>query len=73
MKAIGTGWRRGVTWQDFEVVSRSHGLSMRLSGRAAEIASQQGADRIWLAAAVSKSHAIAQVVLESTGAPPATP
>jgi holo-[acyl-carrier protein] synthase len=66
MKAIGTGWRGGVTWRDFEVVSGPGGLEMRLSGRAAEVAEGQGAGRVWLAAAVTRTHAIAQVVLEST-------
>jgi holo-[acyl-carrier protein] synthase len=73
MKAIGTGWRRGVTWQDFEVFSGPHGLGMRLSGRAAEVAEEQGAGRVWLAAAVTRTHAIAQVVLESAPGSSPTP
>ena len=42
MKAIGTGWRRGVTWQDFEVANlpsgkptlRLHGVAARIRGKA---------------------------------------
>jgi holo-[acyl-carrier protein] synthase len=64
MKAIGTGWRRGVTWRDFEVLPGECGLEIHLSGRAAEIARERGADRVWLAASVTRSHAVAQVVLE---------
>ena len=64
MKAIGTGWRRGVTWRDFEVLPGERGLEMHLSGRAAEFARERGADRIWLAATVTRQHAVAQVVLE---------
>jgi len=33
MKAIGTGWRSGITWKDFEVVNESSGRpTLRLSG-----------------------------------------
>jgi holo-[acyl-carrier protein] synthase len=72
MKAIGTGWRRGVAWRDFEVVCRPNGRELRLSGRAAEIARERGSGRVWLAAALTRTHAVAQVVLErdaSTSAP----
>src|SRR5689334_14368006 len=41
MKAIGTGWRRGVTWKDFEVVNEPSGRpTLRLSGVAARVAEQ---------------------------------
>jgi holo-[acyl-carrier protein] synthase len=66
MKAIGTGWRRGVTWRDFEVVPHPDRRELRLSGRASEIAHEQGSDRVWLAAGLTRTHAIAQVVLERT-------
>lgn len=66
MKAIGTGWRRGVSWRDFEVIRGPAGYEMRLSGRAAAFAEARGSDRIWLTAALTRSHAVAQVVLERT-------
>ncbi len=66
MKAIGTGWRQGVTWRDFEVFPGPRRLSLRLSGRAAEVAGELGTDRIWLAATLTRTHAVAQVVLEGT-------
>jgi holo-[acyl-carrier protein] synthase len=72
MKAIGTGWRRGVSWRDFEVVRSPEGLEMRLSGRAAEFAQARGSHRVWLAAALTRTHAIAQVLLEGSGGPAAT-
>src|SRR4051812_13792878 len=41
MKAIGTGWRRGVTWLDFEIVNERSGRpTMKLHGVASGIASQ---------------------------------
>jgi holo-[acyl-carrier protein] synthase len=72
MKAIGTGWRRGVSWRDFEVVRSSEGLEMHLSGRAAEFARARGSHRVWLAAALTRTHAIAQVLLEGAGGSSAT-
>ena len=39
MKAIGTGWRRGVTWKDFEVVNELSGRPILvLAGVARKIA-----------------------------------
>src|SRR5579885_1264266 len=39
MKALGTGWRGGVTWRDFEVVNLPSGRpTLRFHGKAAEIA-----------------------------------
>lgn len=42
-KALGTGWRRGVHWKCFEVVHEVSGKpTLRIHGRAAEIASAMG-------------------------------
>ena len=43
MKAIGTGWRRGVTWKDFEVVNEKSGQpTLRLSGVALDLSAMMG-------------------------------
>lgn len=42
-KALGTGWSRGVRWRDVVVV-REPQPSVRLHGRAAEVARQRGSD-----------------------------
>ena len=43
MKAIGTGWRRGVRWQDFEVANLPSGKpTLRLHGMAARYAQKAG-------------------------------
>src|SRR5205823_8322340 len=43
MKAIGTGWKRGVRWQDFEVANLPSGKpTLSFHGVAAEIASKLG-------------------------------
>ena len=66
-KALGTGIADGVSFQDFEVVNRDSGQpELKLSGRAAEIATKLGATRTWLSLSDEKRYAIATVILEST-------
>ena len=65
MKAIGTGWRRGVTWKDFEVINEPSGRpSLRLSGVALEIAKHLGAGRISVSLTHTAEFAFAVVILE---------
>ena len=64
MKAIGTGWRRGVAWRDFETVETEHGLDLEIHGRALELARERGLARAWVGASYTRTHAFAQVVLE---------
>jgi holo-[acyl-carrier protein] synthase len=65
MKAIGTGWNRGVTWRDVEV-RRSPGQrpTMAFHGRAAEFFAKLGATRAHLSLTHTKELAMAQVILE---------
>ena len=66
MKALGTGWRRGVRWVDFEVVRESSGRpTIRLDGEAIKIASQLGVQRVSLSITHTASQALAQVVFEA--------
>src|SRR5690606_37297682 len=49
MKAIGTGWRRGVRWRDFEVANLPTGKpTLRLHGKAADFAERLGVRSIAL-------------------------
>lgn len=65
MKALGTGWSEGVQWCDIEVAHEAGGCpTMVLHRKAAEIAAQMGAKRIFLSVAHGNDHAIAQVILE---------
>jgi holo-[acyl-carrier protein] synthase len=69
MKAIGTGWRRGVRWQDFEVRNRRSGRpELLLHGVAAEVARSLGVERIHLSLTHTESMAQAFVILEGGGA-----
>ena len=66
LKAIGTGWRRGVAWREVEVRREPSGRPLlHYSGRAAEFASQLGVVRTQLSLSHTKEHAIASVVLEA--------
>lgn len=68
MKAIGTGWRGGVRWQDFEVRNRRSGRpELLLHGVAAEAARRMGVERIHLSLTHTETVAQAFVILEGTG------
>jgi holo-[acyl-carrier protein] synthase len=66
MKAIGTGLRGGVTWQDVEVL-RMPGQRPVLAfhGKAAEFAARLGCKRTHLSLSHTADQAIAHVILES--------
>jgi holo-[acyl-carrier protein] synthase len=65
MKAIGTGWRRGVTWQDFEVANLPSGKpTLRLHGVAAEIAKKLGVRNVALSITHTAELGMAHVILE---------
>jgi holo-[acyl-carrier protein] synthase len=65
MKAIGTGWNRGVAWRDVEV-RRSPGSRPMITfhGKAAEFFTMLGATRAHLSLTHTKEFAMAQVMLE---------
>ena len=66
LKAIGTGWRRGVAWKDVEVRREPGGRpTIAFSGKAAEFAAKLGVTRASLSISHTKEHAIAEVILES--------
>ena len=72
MKAIGTGWRRGVTWKDFEVANEFSGRPvLRLSGVAEKVAASMGVERISISLTHTSEMAFAVVILEGKeqGAP----
>ena len=65
MKALGTGWRRGVRWVDFEVVREAGGRpTISLHGEAAKIAQQAGVQRVSLSITHTAAQALAQVIFE---------
>jgi holo-[acyl-carrier protein] synthase len=66
MKAIGTGWSRGVTWHDVEV-QRLPGRrpTIAFHNKAAEFFRSLGGVRAHLSITHTKDSAMAQVILES--------
>lgn len=66
MKALGTGWTRGVRWVDLEVVRLRGGRpTICLHGEAKKIADALGVKNIALSITHSASQAIAHVIFES--------
>jgi holo-[acyl-carrier protein] synthase len=66
MKALGTGWSRGVRWRDIEVAREPSGKpTLRLAGVAREIADGLGVKNISLSITHSGNLALAQVIFES--------
>jgi holo-[acyl-carrier protein] synthase len=66
MKALGTGWRHGVRWQDFEVANLPSGRpTLRLHGVAEQIAARTGVTNISLSLTHTVENGMAFVVFES--------
>jgi holo-[acyl-carrier protein] synthase len=65
MKAIGTGWKRGVTWHDFEVTNLPSGKpTLRFHGVAARVADALKVRNVSLSMTHTAEMAMAQVILE---------
>jgi holo-[acyl-carrier protein] synthase len=65
MKAIGTGWKRGVRWQDFEVANLPTGKpTLRLHGVAAKIAEGMKVRNVSLSLTHTAELGMAHVILE---------
>ena len=67
LKALQTGWRGGIGWQDVEIVSHDSGAPyLILHGQVKELFEASGATATHLSLSHTSEHAIAQVVLEKT-------
>ena len=65
MKALGTGWSRGVRWVDVEVVRQRGGRpTLVLKGEAKQIAERMGVKHIAVSITHTAEQAIAQVIFE---------
>jgi holo-[acyl-carrier protein] synthase len=66
MKALGTGWARGVRWIDIEVVREPSGKpTLKLAGAAKAIAGGLGVKHIAVTITHDGNTALAQVIFES--------
>jgi len=65
MKALGTGWNRGVRWRDIEVLRHPSGKPyIQLHGEARRILSSLDASEIHCTITHSRDHAMAFVIFE---------
>jgi holo-[acyl-carrier protein] synthase len=66
MKALGTGWSRGVRWRDIEVVRpKGQRPTIQFHGEAAAIAAKLGTKNIALSLTHTAEQALAHVILEN--------
>ena len=65
LKALKTGWRGGISWQDVEVESLEGGVPvLKFHGEAKRLFEKSGANTAHLSISHTSVHAIAQVILE---------
>lgn len=65
LKALGTGLRDGISWQDMEIYNDNLGKpEMRLFGKTAELFQVQKLTGLHLSISHDSGHAVAMVVLE---------
>ena len=65
LKALQTGWRGGISWQDVEIGSMESGAPILVfHGLVRELFEKSGATAAHLSLSHTSEHAIAQVVLE---------
>ena len=65
LKALKTGWRGKITWQDMEIRSDADGVpSFEIRDEARKIMDALGAARTHLSISHTTEHAVAQVILE---------
>ena len=63
MKAVGTGWARGIKWQDVEVRNQaSGGPIVRLAGGVREACERQSVGEILISISHCRSHATATAI-----------
>ena len=65
LKALKTGWRGRITWQDMEILNDAQGVpSLEIKGEARSLLDNLGANKIHLSMSHTTEHAVAQVILE---------
>ena len=67
LKALQTGWRGGISWQDVEISARESGAPFLIfRGEVLDVFEKFGATATHLSMSHTTQHAIAQVVLEKS-------
>ena len=66
LKALKTGWRGKLGWQEIEVVNDADGVpALNLTGEAARLFGETRAAHIHISISHTAEHAVAQVIFES--------
>jgi holo-[acyl-carrier protein] synthase len=66
MKALGTGWAQGISFDQIEIINDELGKpDIVLSGKAGEFVNEKGIIKIYLSITHLKDYAVAMVVLET--------
>ncbi len=64
LKALGTGWSAGVSWQDIQVLNEAGGRPVAtIQGRTGVLVQQAGVTRIHVSLSHDGDYAIAEVIL----------
>jgi holo-[acyl-carrier protein] synthase len=67
LKALGTGWRRGIAWRDIEVRNDAKGApTVKVRAGAREVMEKAGIGRLHLSLSHCRTFAVAYVVAEAT-------
>jgi holo-[acyl-carrier protein] synthase len=70
LKALGTGWVRGITWRDVEIRNHPSGRpSIALAGGAREVCEQRGIAELLISISHCRSHATAMAIALGIAAP----
>lgn len=65
LKALKTGWRGKIAWQDIEVLNDNDGApTLSVTGEARKLLDRTGAERIHVSISHTSEHAAANVILE---------
>lgn len=74
LKALGTGWRRGISWRDIEIRNDSMGRPVvGLRGGARDIVEQRGIREMLVSISHCRSHATAYALALGGEVPPPPP
>ena len=70
LKALGTGWRKGISWRDIEIRNDHSGRPVvGLRGGARDIVEQRGIREMLVSISHCRSHATAYALALGTGVP----
>lgn len=65
LKALKTGWRGKITWQDIEIVIKDNGVPvLKVTGEAERLVRQLGGEHLHVSISHTTEHAVANVIIE---------